>query len=70
MQTVRDGVLSKYDYGSNDFNQAHYGETKPPRYNLTNIPHDFPCFSAMEAKMHCLMFKMLGHYLIISSTTM
>ncbi|KAK4710570.1 hypothetical protein R3W88_005083 [Solanum pinnatisectum] len=43
-QTVRDGVLSKYDYGSNDFNQAHYGETKPPRYNLTNIPHDFPLF--------------------------
>ncbi|KAK4347723.1 hypothetical protein RND71_034062 [Anisodus tanguticus] len=43
-QTVRDGVLSKYDYGSNDFNQAHYGETKPPRYNLTNIPHDLPLF--------------------------
>ncbi|XP_059284906.1 triacylglycerol lipase 2-like isoform X2 [Lycium ferocissimum] len=43
-QTVRDGVLSKYDYGSNDFNQAHYGATKPPRYNLNNIPHDLPLF--------------------------
>nr|XP_009761472.1 PREDICTED: triacylglycerol lipase 2-like isoform X1 [Nicotiana sylvestris] len=43
-QTVRDGVLSKYDYGSNDFNQAHYGEAKPPKYNLTNIPHDLPLF--------------------------
>ncbi|KAF3651116.1 Triacylglycerol lipase 2 [Capsicum annuum] len=44
LTAVRDGVLSKYDYGSNDFNQAHYGETKPPRYNLTNIPHDLSLF--------------------------
>ncbi|XP_075105766.1 triacylglycerol lipase 2-like isoform X2 [Nicotiana tabacum] len=44
LTAVRDGVLSKYDYGSNDFNQAHYGEAKPPKYNLTNIPHDLPLF--------------------------
>nr|GLL26712.1 triacylglycerol lipase 2 isoform X1 [Ipomoea trifida] len=43
-QTVRDGVLAKYDYGNNDFNLAHYGETRPPRYNLTNIPRDIPMF--------------------------
>nr|GMC99502.1 triacylglycerol lipase 2-like [Ipomoea batatas] len=43
-QTVRDGVLAKYDYGNNDFNLAHYGEARPPRYNLTNIPRDIPMF--------------------------
>ncbi|CAN4116500.1 unnamed protein product [Withania somnifera] len=42
-QTVRDGTLSKYDYGSN-YNLAHYGEPKPPKYNLGNIPRDFPLF--------------------------
>lgn len=40
---VRDGILSKYDYGS-DYNLAHYGEAKPPKYNLTNIPRYFPLF--------------------------
>ncbi|KAH0760301.1 hypothetical protein KY290_016374 [Solanum tuberosum] len=42
-QTVRDGILSKYDYGSN-YNLEHYGETKPPKYNLGNIPRDLPLF--------------------------
>ncbi|XP_059282744.1 triacylglycerol lipase 2-like [Lycium ferocissimum] len=42
-QTVRDGILSKYDYGSN-YNLAHYGEAKPPKYNLANIPRDLPLF--------------------------
>ncbi|TMW91235.1 hypothetical protein EJD97_014587 [Solanum chilense] len=42
-QTVRDGTLSKYDYGSN-YNLAHYGETKPPKYDLGNIPRDLPLF--------------------------
>lgn len=40
---VRDGTLSKYDYGSN-YNLAHYGETKPPKYDLGNIPRDLPLF--------------------------
>ncbi|XP_019161592.1 PREDICTED: triacylglycerol lipase 2 isoform X2 [Ipomoea nil] len=43
-QTVRDGILAKYDYGNNDFNLAHYGEARPPRYNLSNIPGDIPMF--------------------------
>ncbi|KAK3036459.1 hypothetical protein RJ639_030058 [Escallonia herrerae] len=43
-QTVRDGKLAKYDYGSADFNVEHYGEAKPPVYNLANIPHNFPLF--------------------------
>nr|XP_027101938.1 triacylglycerol lipase 2 isoform X1 [Coffea arabica] len=43
-QTVRDGKLTKYDYGNAYFNVAHYGESKPPSYNLANIPNDLPIF--------------------------
>ncbi|KAL2523227.1 Triacylglycerol lipase 2 [Forsythia ovata] len=43
-QTVRDGVLSKYDYGNANFNVEHYGESKPPVYDLRKIPHDLPLF--------------------------
>ncbi|XP_074376438.1 triacylglycerol lipase 2-like isoform X2 [Apium graveolens] len=43
-QTIRDGRLAKYDYGSTDFNQKHYGDSQPPVYNLSNIPHDLPLF--------------------------
>nr|GEX24115.1 triacylglycerol lipase 2-like [Tanacetum cinerariifolium] len=43
-QTVRDGFLAKYDYGNPAFNMEHYGERKPPIYNLSNIPNDFPLF--------------------------
>ncbi|CAA0823482.1 Triacylglycerol lipase 2 [Striga hermonthica] len=43
-QTVRDGVVSKYDYGSDESNSEHYGESSPPDYDLSKIPHDFPLF--------------------------
>lgn len=43
-QTVRDGKITKYDYGNSDFNSAHYGESRPPAYDLGNIPRDFPLF--------------------------
>ncbi|KAM3761191.1 hypothetical protein ACB098_01G249300 [Castanea mollissima] len=43
-QTVRDGVVAKYDYGRPDYNLMHYGEAVPPIYNLSNIPHDLPMF--------------------------
>ncbi|KAJ0694362.1 putative triacylglycerol lipase [Helianthus annuus] len=43
-QTVRDGVLAKYDYGNPAFNIEHYGMPMPPIYNLSNIPKDFPLF--------------------------
>ncbi|XAR51990.1 Triacylglycerol lipase [Bertholletia excelsa] len=43
-QTVRDGIVAKYDYGSANYNVEHYGESKPPVYNLSNIPHDLPLF--------------------------
>ncbi|GMN19941.1 hypothetical protein TIFTF001_049967 [Ficus carica] len=43
-QTVRDGILAKYNYGRTDYNVLHYGEAYPPVYNLSNIPHNLPLF--------------------------
>ncbi|XP_065879610.1 triacylglycerol lipase 2 isoform X2 [Euphorbia lathyris] len=43
-QTVRDGMLEKYNYGRSDYNMMHYGETRPPIYNLSRIPKDVPLF--------------------------
>ncbi|CAN0925363.1 Triacylglycerol lipase 2 [Linum grandiflorum] len=43
-QTVRDGVIAKFNYGKADYNIMHYGESKPPVYNLSNIPRDLPIF--------------------------
>ncbi|XP_062151613.1 triacylglycerol lipase 2-like isoform X1 [Alnus glutinosa] len=42
-QTVRDGVVAKYNYGW-PVNVMHYGEARPPVYKLSNIPHDLPLF--------------------------
>ncbi|TVU04928.1 hypothetical protein EJB05_48072, partial [Eragrostis curvula] len=43
-QTVRDGVLQKYDYVLPFRNIANYGQAEPPVYNMCNIPADFPLF--------------------------
>ncbi|XVF60048.1 hypothetical protein PTKIN_Ptkin08bG0011500 [Pterospermum kingtungense] len=43
-QTFRDGVIAKYDYGRPDCNLMHYGNVKPPIYNISSIPHDLPIF--------------------------
>ncbi|KAL4332998.1 hypothetical protein GQ457_07G000580 [Hibiscus cannabinus] len=43
-QTVRDGVLKKYDYGRPDYNLMRYGEPTPPAYNISNIARDLPIF--------------------------
>ncbi|ESR60341.1 triacylglycerol lipase 2 [Citrus sinensis] len=43
-QTVRDGVIAKFNYGRPDYNLMHYGEFRPPIYNISNIPHDLPLF--------------------------
>ncbi|CAJ1791225.1 unnamed protein product [Sphenostylis stenocarpa] len=43
-QTVRHGVLTKFNYVRPDYNIMHYGEIFPPIYNLSNIPHDLPLF--------------------------
>ncbi|XP_062105464.1 triacylglycerol lipase 2-like [Humulus lupulus] len=43
-QTVRKGVLAKFNYGRADYNLMHYGEASPPVYNLSNIPQNLPLF--------------------------
>uniref|UniRef100_A0A0E0CE57 Lipase n=1 Tax=Oryza meridionalis TaxID=40149 RepID=A0A0E0CE57_9ORYZ len=43
-QTVRDGVLTKYDYVMPDANVARYGQADPPAYDMAAIPAWFPIF--------------------------
>ncbi|KAJ1397039.1 Alpha/Beta hydrolase fold [Sesbania bispinosa] len=43
-QTIRTGTLAKYDYGTPQDNQAHYGQDTPPIYNLSSIPNNIPLF--------------------------
>ncbi|GKV07958.1 hypothetical protein SLEP1_g19653 [Rubroshorea leprosula] len=43
-QTVRDGVITKFNYGRPDYNLMHYGQLIPPVYNISNIPLDLPIF--------------------------
>ncbi|CAM8945428.1 unnamed protein product [Rhodiola kirilowii] len=43
-QTVRHRAISKFDYGKRALNVMHYGQAKPPLYNLSSIPHDLPIF--------------------------
>ncbi|KAJ4729441.1 Lipase [Melia azedarach] len=43
-QIVRDGIIAKFNYGRPDFNLMHYGQIRPPVYNISNIPHDLPLF--------------------------
>lgn len=49
-QIARDGVLAKYNYGIPGFNVMHYGDVRPPVYNLSNIPRDFPIFLSYGGK--------------------
>ncbi|KAG6512252.1 hypothetical protein ZIOFF_030349 [Zingiber officinale] len=41
---VRDGVITKYNYGSKTANMKHYNQVNPPPYDMSNIPKDFPLF--------------------------
>ncbi|EPS70925.1 triacylglycerol lipase 2, partial [Genlisea aurea] len=43
-QGVRDGDISKYDYGDSGNNLKHYNSATPPVYDLSRIPADFPLF--------------------------
>ncbi|XP_068666869.1 triacylglycerol lipase 2-like [Aristolochia californica] len=43
-QTVRDGNIAKFDYGNHNMNVRHYGQGKPPIYNMSNIPNNLPLF--------------------------
>ena len=40
---VRNGVLTKFDYGP-AMNMLHYAQFNPPVYNLSHIPNDLPLF--------------------------
>lgn len=33
-----------YDYGSEDENKEHYGQSDPPSYIMKNIPKELPLF--------------------------
>ncbi|XP_031108183.1 triacylglycerol lipase 2-like [Ipomoea triloba] len=43
-QMVREGSITMYDYGSENENNKHYGQSSPPAYAMANIPDDFPLF--------------------------
>ncbi|MBA0653230.1 hypothetical protein Goklo_020428 [Gossypium klotzschianum] len=43
-QMIRTGTIAMYDYGSEDENKEHYGQSDPPAYNMKNIPTELPLF--------------------------
>ncbi|XAR55313.1 Triacylglycerol lipase [Bertholletia excelsa] len=43
-QMIRTGTIKMYDYGSDDGNNKHYGQSSPPVYNMASIPNDLPLF--------------------------
>ncbi|XP_042499863.1 triacylglycerol lipase 2-like [Macadamia integrifolia] len=43
-QTLRNGVVKKYDYASPDLNMKHYGKPEAPEYDLKNISKSLPLF--------------------------
>lgn len=43
-QMIRNGVLTKFDYGNPAMNMLHYAHFNPPVYNLSHIPNDLPLF--------------------------
>lgn len=45
-QMARDGTIARFDYLDLNKNMEHYGQAKPPVYDLTNIPNDLPMFIA------------------------
>ncbi|KAI3992578.1 hypothetical protein MKX01_020870 [Papaver californicum] len=43
-QMVREGTIRMYDYGGDEENKKHYGQSTPPVYDMTSIPNDLPLF--------------------------
>ncbi|KAM7271257.1 hypothetical protein ACFE04_030471 [Oxalis oulophora] len=43
-QMMRGGGINMYDYNDEQENIKHYGQTKPPAYDMTSIPNDVPLF--------------------------
>uniref|UniRef100_A0A803Q6P8 Lipase n=1 Tax=Cannabis sativa TaxID=3483 RepID=A0A803Q6P8_CANSA len=42
-QMIRDGTITMFNYGTEDENWKHYGQSNPPVYK-TSIPNDLPLF--------------------------
>ncbi|KAI3702605.1 hypothetical protein L6452_28351 [Arctium lappa] len=49
-QMIRTGTITRYDYGSADGNQKHYGQSTPPVYDMQSIPKDFPMYLSYGGK--------------------
>ncbi|KAK9151533.1 hypothetical protein Syun_009842 [Stephania yunnanensis] len=45
-QMLRGNTISMFDYGSDDENMKHYGQSTPPAYNMKSIPTDLPLYLA------------------------
>ncbi|XP_006656280.2 triacylglycerol lipase 2-like isoform X2 [Oryza brachyantha] len=43
-QLIRNGGVSRYDYGNTRDNMKHYNQPRPPVYNLSSIPNHVPIF--------------------------
>lgn len=43
-QMIRKGTIAMYDYGNEDENKKHYGQSTPPVYDMTKIPNDLPLY--------------------------
>ncbi|KAI3916764.1 hypothetical protein MKW98_026235 [Papaver atlanticum] len=43
-QMIREGTIRMYDYGDDEENKKHYGQSTPPVYDMTSIPNDLPLF--------------------------
>jgi lysosomal acid lipase/cholesteryl ester hydrolase len=41
---VRNGGVSRFDYGNAKDNMKHYNQPRPPPYNLSSIPNHVPIF--------------------------
>ncbi|XP_075082071.1 triacylglycerol lipase 2-like isoform X5 [Nicotiana tabacum] len=41
---TRKGTIEKYDFGSEEENNKHYGQPNPPEYIMANIPNNIPLF--------------------------
>ena len=39
-----------YDYNEEEENRKHYGQARPPVYNMTSIPNDLPLFLSYGGK--------------------
>ncbi|KAI3969693.1 hypothetical protein MKX01_020254 [Papaver californicum] len=43
-QMIREGTIRIYDYGGDEENKKHYGQSTPTVYDMTSIPNDLPLF--------------------------